>query len=324
MRRTTALWAIGLSAALLAPALGMAALAQPTEYKEVQHPQPGEVKYADKWVDVSDLFKQYEQAKQDFAALLDQKKATNDQLVAIQQTLAGIESDYQKAAAPIRQQQSDAAMKMAQAQQYLAMRPPVKPVDQPDPPYPNRAWYRDDGSYNAAVNNHQNYVNQVHRDNQTRQNNYTQQLAQFNANQQQAQKTLADAQTTINSCTQQLQQLDATRKAQEQDPLAQKKKLNDDQVAQNQQANTLVNLKVALYDAIMICPDTIRFERGIVNYRNSLYTADEIQALLDKAKADLAAMPGSTGRQDDVDELKALADRVKAATKGAAPAVTKT
>ena len=187
MSRSITLWAIGLALAAVAPAAQ--ALAQPTEYKEVQHPQPGEVKYADKWANVSDLFKQYKDAKQEFQTLLDQKKATNEQLSAIQKTLAGIEADYQKAATPIRQQQAQANAKIAQAQQYMAMRPPVQPVNQPDPPYPNRGLYRDDASYNNAVNNHQAYVDQVHRDNQTRQDNYRRQLDQYNTNQQQARRS---------------------------------------------------------------------------------------------------------------------------------------
>ena len=79
-----------------------------------------------------------------------------------------------------------------------------------------------------------------------------------------------------------------------------------------------------LYDAIMTCPDLQRFERGIIDYRKSLYTPDEIQALLDKAKTDLAATPASTSRQADVDELKILAERAKNAFKGAAAAAPKT
>ena len=46
MPRLITLWAACLSTALAALAPAAQALAQPTEYKEVQHPQPGEVKYA--------------------------------------------------------------------------------------------------------------------------------------------------------------------------------------------------------------------------------------------------------------------------------------
>jgi hypothetical protein len=285
--------------------------AQPTEYKEVQHPQPGEVKYQDNWANVTDLFKQYKDAKKEFADLLEQKKATNDQLASIMKTLAGIEADYQKACAPVRQQQAVASARAAQAQQYLMQRPPARPQNVAEPPYPNRNLYKDDAAYRNDVNSYQQRLDAVRRENKNRQDNYQKQLDQFNTNQKEAQKVLKEAQDAYNNCVQQLQQLDNTRKGQMKDPVDQKQKVNTEQTAQNQKSLNLVAITSRLYDAIVTCPESQRMERGIVEYRKSLYSPAEIQALLDKAQADLAATPSNTARQADVAELKALADRAK-------------
>jgi chromosome segregation ATPase len=312
MSRFIAAVTVCVSALLVASAV---VRAQPTEYKEVQHPQPGEVKYDDKWADVTDLFKRYKDAKKEFADVLEKKKAINEQLSSIQKTLAGIESEYQKACTPVRQQQSAASAKAAYCQQYLTLRPPAPPQNMVEPAYPNRAWYKDDNAYRNDVNSYQQRLDATRRENKNRQENYKKQLDQFNTNQKEAQRVLKESQDTVASCTKHLQELDATRQGQMKDPVAQKQKTTAEQTVENQKALSLVALTGKLFDAVMTCPDQQRYQRGIADYRKSLYTPDEVQAMLDKAKADLAATPTSTSRQADVDELKVLLDRAKTAAK---------
>jgi hypothetical protein len=313
----------------------MVAVAQTAPPAEIPHPQPGEVKFANQWVDVSDLFRRHRQAKQDFATLLDQKKTAFEQLANIAKTVAGITSDYIKNSQPVRNEKAQADTQVLQAQRTLAQGQPVQPANAPEPTQPNRGWFRDNGAYDQAVNAWRNRADQVRRDNEARQQQYTRQLQQWKDDQAKARQTLPDAKAKSEACAAQLKDLSDARQAAEKEPLAQRRKLLDEQAARDVQAQALALKIEALRDTILTCPESQRLQRGIVEYRNELYTPEEFQAAYDKVKAEIEASrqaalaqlkPGESlpatwehSTQDEADAMKAVLDRAKAAYKPKTP-----
>jgi hypothetical protein len=306
----------------------MVAVAQTAPPAETPHPQPGEVRFANQWVDVGELFRQYRQAKQDFAALLDQKKTTFEQLAEIVKTLADITSDYIKSSLPVRNEKAKADAQVQQAQRTLAQGQPMQPVNTAEPTQPNRGWFRDNGVYDRAVDAWRNRVDQIRRDNEARQQQYKRQLQQWKDDQAKAKQTLPEAKAKLEACAAQLKELSDAKQAAEKEPLAQRRKLLDEQSARDVQAQAMVLKIEAIRDTIPTCPESQRLQRGIVVYRSELYTLEEFQAAYDKVKAEIEASrqaatdqlkPGeslpATGKpanQDEADDMKAVLDRANA------------
>jgi hypothetical protein len=342
MRLTMTLGLIGLAVACLAPVAvaaddamrGLPLLSDQTappapSAEDLQHLDKGEVKYGDQWIDVTALFGQYQQAQKDLQDLRDQKKTSDDQLQEIAKTLAASSAQFNRDSAAVRTAQNTAQAALNNALAWLAMAQPQQPTDYPDPVQPNRGTYTNDAAYNGAVNDWNRRVDQNRRDNQTRRDNYNRNLDTWRSNQQQAGTARTNAQNTLDDCRQQLADLTSARQTRDVDPLAQKKKLVDEASARGQQLSAFINKTSSLLAAIKTCPDSILLARGIVDFRNHLYSADEIQAMVEALKAQIAAdkktaedkagepMPDtwSHPKQIDLNELKIDLDRLETAKK---------
>jgi hypothetical protein len=314
------LWLIGLLAIVAAPA---AAVAQTAD----THPQPGEVKYGEKWVDVAELFQQYKQAKQELAANIEERKAPDTRLGEINKTLAAGQTKFSQESMALQSQKAAADQQYRTVAAQLQAGQPQQPYNQQDPPRPNRGAYKDAGAYNNAVNDWNRRLDQIHRDNQTRQDNYNRAIQQYREFQQKGRKTLDEAKAKLDDSTKKIADLNTSHQAADKPLRDEKVKLTADQATRGQAALAIVNRINGLYGAIVTCPETILRQHGILEYRKSLYTVDETQAIYDKLKGEVdAARARATGgdaslsytdsRQAEVEALKVMLDAAKAAAGG--------
>ena len=312
---------------------------------DAQHYALGEVQFNKKWVPIDTLFKDYQAARRPLKDLSDQGEAPRRTPDQVSEALnrAKVESSAQEK--DVRAELNKARDVQIQTSRVLAVPPPQKPAPQPFPPEPPATGTV--SYYNRVTNTtrtidyapiHAAWERQrdaIAKTNQEVKDAYNKALAEHEQKHNEAQQKRDAATATIKECGEKLAQIAADLKTKQREiqagavPSAEEPQKLDPQLAD-------LRLKIeAMTTALGRAPEDLRLKHGILEWKGVFYSPDEIRQLVsdleadaakaqEKAKADAADAHLPTpetwryAQQEDMDALKGLLDKAKAAAPGAA------
>jgi len=309
---------------------------------QAQHYARGEVQFGDHWVPIATIFKDYQAACVQLKDLTDRAEAARLRPTKVSDELnrARVESAAEEK--PIRQEIYKARSIQIKNAKVLAEPPPQKPVPKPIPPEPTGAagaWTHNENNWN--INPAQIHAawerrsNAIQKENQAAEDAYNKALAEYKQKHDEAQKQRDEATATIKECGEKLATIAAELKAKQQEIQAGAATAAQDAQQLDQETAALKPKHDAMAATLHAAPEDLRLKHGILEWQGAYYSPDEIQKLIadldadaakakEKAKAD-AALAGTTlplnwrsARQGDIDSLKALLNKAKAAAPGAA------
>jgi hypothetical protein len=311
---------------------------------DAQHYAQGELPFNNKWVPIDTLFKDYQAARQQLKDLGDQAEAARRTPEQASDALnrAKVESAAEENL--IRQEIAKARSIQIKTSKVLAEPPPQKPVPKPLPPEPtgtgtwtnnnnnNNNWNIDYGRLHAGWEKRRD---EIVKTNKEAEDAYNKALAKHQQKHDEAQQQRDAATATIKDCADKLAKIAADLKAKQQEIQAGAATSAEEPQKLDQQVADLRPKIEAMTTALGLAPEDLRLKHGILAWKGVFYSPDEIRKLVsaleadaakakEKAKADAAAANMPTpetwryAQQGDMDALKGLLDKAKAAAPDAA------
>jgi len=313
------------------------------------HAAKGEVKYGTTWVSIDTLFKDYLTGRTELQGLNAKIDDARAKLMEIQRRLSQMKTDAAAADRPARAELAKARNKQREYQRALDAKPPVKPVLQPLPPQPRQpvsrrssrsgrsgSGYSDyddpaDQQYDNALQAWQNRCDIIKRQNDAAIQKYNQALTEYKQNLTQAQKEMPKVEAIVKASDAKLEQSAKELESKAAPVLDDVKKANEGVLTIQAQVAAVETRLKNMADAIRSAPETLQYQYGIVEWEGMFYLTAELEKLYadtqaqinsihDKLKEETvkAGQPfPATWRhpqQDRMDALKALLDKVKAAS----------
>ena len=329
-------------AAAAAPPAPTATSAAPAggSLSETQHYALGDVQFNNKWVPIDTFFKDYQAARQQLKDLSAQTEAArrNPEQVSDALNRAKVESNAQEK--DVRAELNKARGILVQTSKVLAVPPPRKPVPQPIPREPtgNSTWANNNNVFIDWGRLHANWEkrrDEITKANKDAEDAYNKALSEYQQKHDEAQKQRDAATATIKDCADKLAKIAADLKAKQQEIQAGTATSAEETKKLDPQVADLRSKIEAMTTALRLAPEDLRLKHGILAWKGVFYSPDEIRKLVsdleadaakakEKAKADAAAanltLPDAwrPSQQGDMDTLKGLLDKAKAAATGAA------
>ena len=259
--------------------------------EEVQkHHAAGEVKYADKWMPLMELFEMYRKALADVKAVGEKGEGGKDRLTEINKALAQILADWRKEKQPVENAKNAATAKKQLAERVLATRPPPPPQLLREPTGGGGGWggYSGGGGGNRNSDIHyQRELERVRAENQRRQEAYQRDLARYNEYRNQATAALEESKNKIAECDKKLSELVAARKVKEKPLMEERTELNKQLRSTPQQAASKTNLASAMEESLRAAPLTLRTGKSIVEWKGDFYLLADLEEMYKKDKTEI-------------------------------------
>ncbi len=286
-------------------------------------PQPGSdrVRHQGEWVDIDTLFGDYRRARAELEALAGQTRGYREELNRAAGEIRRIRYEFAAETRPLSQELSQARGRLRYCERVLDADPPRKPVYEKEPKKPKDEKLRDFWEMQRE---------QVERRNKRRKEVYEQQKGRFEEAQKEARKQKPELERTIVQLEARIEAARAEHDARLAGPAMQRKSAEQGLLDLRSRAAEALGRSRLIEASLDEAPEPLRLRHGIVKWRASFHSLDEIEALLagkrrqiedarDDAEARLAArgdtLPKSWTHpaQDEADDLAALVAKARAA-----------
>ena len=319
------------------------ASAGPSEAESQAHWAKGEVRYADRWVPVSQMYNNYLNVQKQLEPLLEEGKAARQKDYEIGRQISAVRSDQKIKRAPLYRQRSEDQARRAQLEKILSAQPPPPPRYQPEPTPPSSSSYGGSSGYSGgyggntgyqnAQQRYQQELNRVRAANNRLKQEYQKQVNDLNAAQAKAKTDLADLDKQLADITKQVNAIDKEADDKVAPLIEQRKAASDEMNGLRLKAAALINQRTLIEKSLDSAPPEVLWRCGIARWEDAFYKVPDLEKKyadteveIAKAHEDMKAAAEKAGRefpqdwrhpwQDRQDNLKALLDRIHASLAG--------
>jgi hypothetical protein len=296
----------------------------PLTATDEEHFAAGEIKFGNGWTSIDGLFKDYQHVQANQKALTPKIDAAQRQVTDLQRQQNAIKSATTEQERPLKTDLVKQNARLREIQKVLDAPPPTllqKPV-------PNAPTYRA-GGYSPAEQNLMAEIQRITSANTVAKTKYQVDLKVYQTAQTAARKDFTPAKEAVGTLTDQIAKLESDQQNQLAPILAKQTPANAEVADLLRQRDTLDGRLKLLATALHGAPETVRFRRGIIEWKDTFSPIEDLekkladsQAEIERLREQMMAEAKAAGRpfsadwrhpsQDDLDALKALLDRARA------------
>jgi DNA repair exonuclease SbcCD ATPase subunit len=298
-----------------------------------KHVAQGEVRFANQWVPVDALFKDYQAARAEVPDLNSQVDAKRVRMAELQRQLNEMKNQSTVQERPIRIEIPKAKAKQREYQKILNAKAPTPPQLLSMPPQPAQTNYTNrlgGGNTTDPQDEWRRRCDAIRAQNEQLMQKFKQEQDAYKKAQDEAKKEMPKVLATIKQGEDQLKKFAADLEAQQAPHATAFKDVSGKLGALLRQITALETRIQDMAAAMRTAPETVRSARGIVEWEGVFYPLADLQKLytetqteIDRVNLQMKAEAEAAGRplpanwrhpqQDRMDALKALLNRVQPA-----------
>lgn len=338
--RAPGIWLAVCVAASAVPGLtaGPASAAGPESLEDFLDPEArkhyaqGEVRYRDEWIPVGDLHEKMQELDEAMAPVLETGREVRRQLYEVDREMTELRNEQRSKRFPLFRERTELRREKAEYEAVLRRRPPKPPRLEPEPQAPTRRAFggETEKDYKRRVREWRKEREGVRRENERRKEEYQEKKKDLEKAKEEARKEIEKLDAEIAELEKQIAAINEEY-AQKTAPFEQKrdtarKELQDLRA----EASVLLRRRQMMEEALDAAPPEVIWKAGLVAWGGSYRPLAELREEYERTKEeiaqvrqDLQAAAEQAGRefpsdwrhprQDKMDELKALLERVETA-----------